>query len=101
MKLFGKKNEVMDEETKKLNELLDIALEFNESTGTWYELPSDVPEDVAKKVIEVRKMVFEYIRQLKENRVYGNKAVYDFAKESYPWVSKANINKCIHWGQYF
>jgi len=35
MGLFGKKKPVETEETKKLNGLLNIALEFNQESGTW------------------------------------------------------------------
>lgn len=100
MGLFSKKKIEENEETRQLNQLLNIALEMNQETGTWHELPTDVPIDVQTLVINARKMIFEYIRQLKEAKFYSNNAVHKFAKEEYPWVSKDNVLKCISLGQY-
>ncbi|GEM_PF-3392410 len=99
MGLFSKKKQD-DPRFAQWNELLTIALTFNEQTGTWTELPGGVPEEIADQVIIARKMLFEYIRQLKEVGVYSNGAVHKFAKEQYPWVNKDNVNLAIQLGQY-
>lgn len=98
MGLFGKK-QAADPRFAKWNELLAIALTFNQQTGTWDELPPDTPAEVADQVIAARKLIFEYIRQLKEAGVYGNGAVHKFAKEQFPWVDKQNVTTCIKLGQ--
>jgi len=97
MGLFSKNKEVGDVE--KLNELLSIALEMNHSTGTWSALPESAPL-YTEKVIGARKLVFEYIRQLKEAKVYSNGAVKKFSKEEFSWVSKENVKKFIELGQF-
>lgn len=99
MGFFSKKNKIDDEQNKELNELLDQVLDLDQSTGTWYVLPEHVPTETQNLVIEVRKKVFEYIRQLKEASVYSIGAVRKFAKELYPWINKENISKMIQLGQ--
>lgn len=101
MGLFSKKNKMdNNEENKELNELLDQVLDIDQSTGTWFVLPDQVLAETQNIVIEVRKKVFEYIRQLKEAEVYSNGAVSKFAKELYPWINKQNIAKMLKLGQY-
>lgn len=97
MGLFSKKNN--NGENKELNELLDQVLNIDQSTGTWYVLHEHVLLETQNLVIEVRKRVFEYIKQLKEASVYSNGAVSKFAKEVYPWINKGNILKMIQLGQ--
>ncbi len=99
MGLFGKKNRVNNPENAQLNELMDLALEFNQNTGTWSELPEEAPEDACHLVIDARKRVFEYIRQLKEAGYYANRAVEKYVFEVYPWMNKQNIKKFISLGQ--
>lgn len=100
MKLFGKKKVMETPETMELNRLFRIAITFNQNTGTWDELPTDISAEINDEVIAARKLVFEYIRQLKENRVYADRAVYSFAGERFPWINKDNIKMCIQLGQY-
>lgn len=100
MGLFGKKKVQQTPETMELNRLMKIAITFNQDTGTWYELPPNVNPGMADEVITGRKLMFEYIRQLKENRVYADRAVHTFAKERFPWMNQENIQMCIHLGQY-
>lgn len=99
MGLFGKKKAVETEETRMLNHLLHIALTFNQETGTWEELPSDVPQDTKDYVIGARKIVFEYIRQLREHQVYSHGATKKFALEQYPWINKQNLEIYFELGQ--
>jgi uncharacterized protein Yka (UPF0111/DUF47 family) len=101
MGLFSKKNKMdVKGDYKELNELLDQVLNIDQSTGTWYVLPEQILIETKNLVIEVRKKVFEYIRQLKEAEVYSNGAVSKFVKEVYPWINKQNITKMIKLGQY-
>ena len=97
MGLFSKKKE--DQQSKELNELLNIALNFDQASGTWSVLPSSFSGAVQEQVINTRKMIFEYIRQLKEAGYYSNGAVQKFSKEQYPWVNKDNIQKFIALGK--
>ncbi len=100
MGLFSKKSKMDSKgDNKELNELLDQVLDIDQSTGTWYVLPEQVRIETQNLVIEVRKKVFEYIRQLKEAEVYSNGAVSKFAKELYPWINNQNITKMIKLGQ--
>jgi hypothetical protein len=98
MGLFGK-NKARDNEAPFLNQLFSVAIEFNQSTGNWTELPTDVPDDLKTNIINTRKIVFEYIRQLREAHVYSNGAVKKFIKEDYPWMNKETIQKVIKLGQ--
>ncbi len=100
MGLFGKRKIVNNEKNRELNELLDLALEIDQSTGTWHVLPENLPSETHDLIIGARKKVFEYIRQLKEAGVYGNGAVNKFARELYPWISKQNVSKFIKLGQF-
>ncbi|MBI9009708.1 MAG: hypothetical protein JEZ05_06725 [Tenericutes bacterium] len=100
MGLFSKKNKMDNGQNKELNELLNQILEIDKSTGTWYVLPEQVSIENKNLVIEVRKKVFEYIRQLKEAGVYGSGSVSKFAKELYPWISNQNVTKLIKLGQF-
>ncbi len=100
MGLFGKKKNVETPETMEWNRLLSIALEFDQSTGTWHVLPDGISVEAEDNVITARKMLFEYIRQLKEANVYSNGAVHKFAKDQYSWVSKDNVAKCIELGKF-
>lgn len=100
MGLFGNKKVVETKETIELNQLLTIALEMDQTSGTWRELPEDIATEKKDQVIEARKIIFEYIRQLKAAGVYGNGAVQKFAKESYSWVNKSNIQTFIQLGSY-
>lgn len=100
MGLFGKKKVQETPETIELNRLLKIAITFNQDTGTWYELPPNVSPEMANEVITARKLMFEYIRQLKENMVYANRAVHTFASERFPWMNNENVKICIELGQY-
>lgn len=99
MGLFGKKKIVETPETRELNELLNIALEFNESTGSWTELPENVPSEKQQEVIAARKIIFEYIRQLKEAKFYSDGAVRKFSGDEYPWVNKQNLQKILNLGK--
>jgi hypothetical protein len=99
MGLFGKKKS-NNEQYNELNRLLNLALEMDQNTGTWLILPEDVSVDTKETVINARKMIFEYIRQLKEAKFYSNSAVHKFAKEQYSWVNKENIQKFIELGKF-
>jgi hypothetical protein len=79
---------------------MEIAITFNQDTGTWYELPPNVHPDMATEVITARKLMFEYIRQLKQNMVYANRTVHKFESERFPWMNKDNIKTCIDLEQY-
>jgi len=98
MGLFGKKKS-NNEQYNELNRLLNLALEMDQNTGTWLILPEDVSVDTKETVINARKMIFEYIRQLKEAGYYSNGAVHKFAKDEYPWVDKENVLKFIELGK--
>ena len=63
MGFFGNKKNVVDEQTRELNELLNTALEFNQQTGTWTDFPDNVLPETKEQVIAARKLILEYIRQ--------------------------------------
>lgn len=98
MGLFGK-SQSNNKEATVLNQLFSIAIEFNQATGTWTELPQEVPEEVKTNIINTRKILFEYIRQLREAKVYSNGSVKKFVKDDYPWMNKENIQQVINLGQ--
>lgn len=97
MGLFSKKP--ADKDAALKNDLFKIAITFNQSTGTWEELPANVDDELRTQTINTRKLIFEYIRQLKEATVYSNGAVKSFAKEQYPWMNKENVLLCIELGK--
>jgi len=99
MGLFSKKN-VETEETRELNVLLEVALEIDQNTGTWKVLPESITKEKYYMIVTARKMVFEYIRQLKEAGFYSNSAVQKFVKEQYSWVNKENALKFINLGHH-
>lgn len=98
MGLFGKKEQ--DPQLIKLNQYLRLALSIDDTTMTWTELPDELTDEIKDQIIAVRKLSLEYIRQLKEAKVYSNNAVSKFIKEEYSWVSKENIMLIIQLGQY-
>lgn len=100
MGLFSSKSKISKEELNHLNGLLALSLMMSSDTGTWQELPEDIDLDTKEKVISVRKLVFEYIRQLKEAGFYSNGAVQKFVKDEYSWVNKENTKMLINLGQY-
>ena len=100
MGLFSKKSSNESTESKELNDLLFLALEMDQKTGTWMELPENTSEDIKQQVIAVRKIVFEYIRQLKEAGFYSNGAVQKFAKKQSSWINKTNVLKLIDLGKF-
>jgi len=100
MGLFSKKNNIETEESKELNDLLVLALTIDQVTGTWIELSESVSENTKQQVIGARKIVVEYIKQLKEAGFYSNGAVQKFVKEQYPWINKSNFIKLIELGKF-
>jgi len=100
MGLFAKKKTNVTEESKELNDLLALALEMDQDTNTWKELPDDVSDTIKEQVITPRKIVFEYIRQLKEAGFYSNGAVQKFIKENYDWINKDNALKFMELGKF-
>ena len=99
MGLFANKKKNETEESKEINRLLSLALKIDKNTKTWFELPEEVLEHVKTEVIAARKIVFEYIRQLKEAGYYSNGAVQKFIKEQYSWIDKSNSLRIIELGK--
>jgi len=62
-------------------------------------ITNNVLPGTSEQVITAKKMILEYIRQLREAKYYSDRAVRKFAAEQYPWVNKENIQKCINLGK--